>query len=163
MHAEVLDWVTAHATDEPVSVLDIGGRDVNGTVRAAFPGADPYLVLDLRSGENVDVVANAATWAPDREFDVVVCTEVFEHTPDWAAICATAFKALRVGGRFVVTCAGPGRGPHSGISAFGGPTSEEWYANVGPDELGRVLAACGFRDVTVQTAREVDVRAVAWR
>ena len=33
MHAEAYDWVTPHATDRAVAVLDIGGRNVNGSPR----------------------------------------------------------------------------------------------------------------------------------
>ena len=80
MHPEAYEWVRPHATSEPVEVLDIGGRNINGTSRDHFPHATRFTVIDIAEGPGVDVVADAATWTPDRSYDVVVCTEVFEHT-----------------------------------------------------------------------------------
>ena len=164
MHAEALAWVEEHATDDPVSVLDIGGRNINGTPRPLFPNATTYTVLDIAPGDGVDIVADAATWTPDRRYDVVVCCEVFEHTDVWPAILKTAHKALVRGGRLIATMAGPGRAPHSAVD--GGPHlyDGEHYANVEADELKAALVSAGFRAVVVheQTASN-DVRAVAHR
>jgi hypothetical protein len=159
MHAEAMQWVTRYSSGQPVDVLDIGGRFINGSPRGLFPFA-AYTVLDIRDGTNVDIVADAATWTPDREYDVVVCCEVFEHTDVWPQICATAHKACKPGGYLVVTCAGPGRAVHSGVD--GGPRLHqgEHYANVEPDELRQVLDGCGWRDVLVDQYG-LDVRAHA--
>jgi SAM-dependent methyltransferase len=160
VHPEALDWVRRHATDEPVTVLDLGGRDNNGSPRQLFPAAE-YRVLDLADGPDVDLVADAATWTPDREYDVVVCTEVFEHAPDWPAIVATAYKACRPGGRLVATMAGPGRPAHGAWGA-GAPAPGEHYANIDPDVLRRVLEEAGWREVLIDQQRSpADVRAVA--
>jgi hypothetical protein len=148
MHDQVLEWIDQWATDEALTVLDIGGRDVNGTSRHLFPNAD-YTVLDIREGAGVDIVANAATWTPDREFDLVLCTEVYEHTPDWPQITATAYKALRPGGTFLVTCAAVGRAPHSAITE-GPPHPGEYYENVDKAELHANLTEAGFSEVHVQ-------------
>lgn len=163
MHPEAHQWVAAHATTEPVMVLDIGGRNVNGTVRDLFPES-AYTALDVRPGDGVDIVADAAVWHPDgRAWDVVVCTEVFEHTPDWKLICATAYAALRDGGMFVATMAGPGRPEHSAVD--GGPLQTgEYYDNIEPDDLYAALTACGFREIVVDEQHNPnDVRCVAVR
>jgi len=163
MHPEAYAWVARWATDEPVTVLDIGGRDINGTARGLFPAAD-YTSLDIAAGNGVDIVADAATWSPDRAYDVVVCCEVFEHTEAWPAICATAYTALRPGGWFIATMAGPGRVPHSAVD--GGPSlyPGEYYKNIMPAALQAELEACGFTDVVVDVQpRPADVRAVAVR
>lgn len=163
MHSAAYEWVAQHATEDAVSVLDIGGRNINGSVRGLFPGADPYVALDIREGEGVDIVADAAAWSPDRAYDMVVCTEVFEHTGDWPQICKTVFAALRPGGTAVLTMAGPGRSPHSALD--GGPIRDgEYYGNVDPGELERVLKDCGFTDITVDyQPSPADTRAVAYR
>jgi cyclopropane fatty-acyl-phospholipid synthase-like methyltransferase len=160
MHAEALDWVKAHAVPGPVSVLDIGGRDINGTTRTLFPEAG-WTVLDIAAGPNVDVVADASTWTPDRLYDVVVCTEVFEHTAVWPAIIRTAYAALKPGGRLILTMAAPGREPHSAVDG-GALRFGEYYANVKPERLRDELLGAGFTDGVIdQERRTCDVRAVA--
>jgi hypothetical protein len=169
MHPEARDFVAQHARPSPgLLVLDIGGQDMNGTVRDLFPGAD-YTSLDIAPGPGVDIVADASEWDPGWEphqgCDVVVCCEVFEHTKAWPGIVATAYKALRPGGLFIVTAAGPGRAPHSGRRALPPePDPDEHYANLVPGDLNDVLEITGFVDVAVSEARYgEDVRAVARR
>jgi SAM-dependent methyltransferase len=163
MHPQAHDWVASHRTDEPLAVLDIGGRNINGSVRDLFRNAD-YTALDILPGDGVDIVADAATWVPDREYDAVVCCEVFEHTAVWPEICATAFKALKPGGKFVATCAGPGRGEHSAIDGQFHLHPGEHYGNVSDVDLNEVLVACGFHDITTdQQIGPCDTRAVAWK
>jgi SAM-dependent methyltransferase len=114
----------------------LGGRDVNGTARVLYPYVPLYVGVDLLPGQGVDVVADARDWRPPSwlRFDLVLCTEVLEHAPQPWRICETAWEILRPGGAFVVTCAGPGRKPHSGID--GGPLREgEHYENVDPELL----------------------------
>lgn len=160
MHPEVLAWVSQWATDEPITVLDMGGQDLNGSCRGLFPAAE-YVALDVAPGTGVDIVADAATWIPDRAYDLVLSTEVFEHTPDWSAMCKTAFEACRPGGVFVVTCAGPGRHPHSGRIA--GPIQPgEYYQNLDVAGLRGGLEGAGFAEVHVQQAGQ-DLQASARR
>ncbi len=164
MHPEAMAWVAEHATTDPVTVLDLGGRFVNGSPRDLFTNATVYRVLDIADGPNVDIVADAATWTPDREYDVVLATELFEHAAEWPRIVLTAFKALRPGGMFVATMAGPGRPVHSGVDGGGWLHPGEHYANVHPDALLDVLKAAGFVDITVDVQPSPsDVRCVATR
>lgn len=164
MHTEAYAWVARHATSEPVAVLDLGGRDINGNSRPLFPNATVYRVLDIADGPNVDVVADASTWTPDAEYDVVVCTEVFEHTPSWPRICATAFKACSPGGRFIATMAGPGRPEHSAVDGGWVLHPGEYYGNVDPVELRTILESCGWKGIVVdQQHSPADVRCRANR
>ena len=142
MHDAVADYCRAWATTGPGTGLDIGGRDLNGHPRDLWPGVR-WLVLDLRPGPGVDVVADATVDQDHGVHDVVLCTEVLEHVEDWPAIVATAAGALAAGGRLVITCAGPGRAPHSGITAAG-ITPGEWYRNVSHHELAAVLVEHGL-------------------
>lgn len=160
MHSAVLGYVEQFATGEAIDVLDIGGRNVNGTTEFLFPNAR-YTVLDVRPGDNVDIVADAATWQPDRQYDLVVSTECFEHTPDYPAICRTAYAACKPGGRFVVTCAAPGRASHSAF-VEAGLQPGEFYQNVEPEALRDALETAGWREAQVEVAG-LDLQATAVR
>jgi SAM-dependent methyltransferase len=154
-------WVERFATDAPISVLDLGGRNINGTPRPLFPHA-AYTALDISPGPGVDIVADAAAWDPgDSSWDLVLATELFEHTSDWPVICSVAYAALGPGGRFVVTTAAPGRPPHSGID--GGPLRwGEYYANVKAEDLRAALEDAGFTEIEVDVQPSpADLRAVA--
>lgn len=155
MHEQVLSWVGRFRTDEDLRVLDIGGRDLNGNTRGLFPNANPYTVVDLRPGNGVDVVADAATWdfrsAGYGPYDLVLCTETFEHAEHWREIIATAWAILRPGGWLIFTCAGPGRPEHSGVEAVWGLIGDEWYANVSPQEIRAELEHQGWTDIEART------------
>jgi hypothetical protein len=162
MHEAAMSWVVEHTKRlrSGLSVLDLGGRDINGSVRPCFYAPLIYTVVDINPGDGVDVVADAATWEPGWAYDVVVAAEVFEHTWVWPEICGTAFRALRSGGMFLATMGGPGRQPHSGIDGKFRLLPGDYYANVAPGDLEQVLKAQGWIDITVDQTG-LDVRSVA--
>lgn len=134
----IVSVVQAHGLAEAPSVLDLGGRDVNGTVHGLFH-SKPY-VVDILDGPEVDWVGDAAEFTTDHEYDVVLCTEVFEHTPNWPLIVNTAWVACRPGGMFIATMASRERPTHSPTT--GGPLeSDTYYANIDPVDLVSVLGA----------------------
>jgi len=160
MHPEAMAWVAKHAIPDARRVLDIGGRNINGTPRDLFPGAELYVTLDILPG--ADITADASTWIPDRFYDVVVCCEVFEHTDTWPQICGTAFKALAPGGLLIATMAGPGRPVHSGVDGGWQLHPGEHYGNVHPRDLAEALQAAGFVDVvTDRQSQPADTRCTA--
>lgn len=150
MHAEAyagFGWALEQTGIDPLvdwKILDIGGQNVNGTVHDYFPNAT-ILTLDL---ENADIIADARTWEPTEQFEIVIATEVFEHVEDWPAIIATARKALVDTGVLLTTCASTGRKIH-GATGARKPAPGEWYGNVDPDELADELinhfSACEVR------------------
>jgi SAM-dependent methyltransferase len=164
MHDAVIRYVSEHVHLlglDGGDVLDLGGRDVNGTTRSLFPNATSYLTVDIAPHESVDVVADAATLDLDRTFDVVVSTECLEHTDKGPEIVATAYLHLRPSGVFIATMAGPGRAPH-GAGGEPSPPPGEWYRNVEPDELAQWLRSAGFIDWSIDVAG-LDVRCWACR
>lgn len=137
MHPEAYDFVKeiVHEHGPFTCVVEIGGRDVNGNVRGLFPAAD-YVTTDIEPGPGVDIVVNGKDYVPEVAPDCVVCTEVLEHTPDAKAIVENMVKMLRPGGVGIITCAGPGRHPHSAVD--GGPLrAGEFYENIEGDEILR--------------------------
>ena len=139
MHTAARRWVERLAHLAPgAHVLDVGGRNINGTVRDIFQGAASYTAIDLLPGPGVDVPCDFLHYHGDGVFDVILHLEVAEHTPDWRQHIAHAADLLRPDGRLVLTAAGPDRLPHSGID--GGPLQDnEWYQNIDPAELRAIL------------------------
>lgn len=143
MHDEALAYVKAAVSGRRFGrVVEYGSLDINGTVRDVID-ADAYFGIDLQDGPGVDAIADASMWRASEPVDLIVCCEVLEHTPAVADIVRSAFANLRVGGLFVVTCATDFREPHSAID--GGPLrGDEWYANVGAQELKQFALDAGF-------------------
>jgi hypothetical protein len=139
-------------------VLELGGLDINGSVRQFFPGAR-YVSVDIVPGRGVDVVADATTYRPKERYDVVVCCEVLEHAEDADGFVATAWGALKSGGLFIVTCACPPRAPHSAVDG-GALRQGEFYRNVEPDLLESWLVGWKEAEITVHEDRG-DVYATA--
>lgn len=139
-----MDMETGERPDYTLHGLDIGGRN-NGSVRGLWEDARipvEWTVLDIQNGEDVDIVADASVWAPDQNYDVVLCTEVLEHSQDWRYIVHTAMHALAPNGHLILTCAGPGREPHN--MTDGGPiTNGEHYDNILPQSLAEQLSRGG--------------------
>jgi SAM-dependent methyltransferase len=160
MHLEAASFValTAHHYGPFTSVLELGGRNVNGSIRPFFPDAD-YVSVDIAPGPEVDIVCDATTFRPMERFAAVVCCEVLEHVENPDGFVATAWGSLHPGGLFIVTAACPPRGPHSAVD--GGPLrSGEFYRNVDPDLM--VAWLTGWKDAEIETHEDRgDIYAVA--
>jgi SAM-dependent methyltransferase len=149
-------------------VLEIGGRDINGSIRPLFGGIGPYASIDLRDGRGVDLVADVCTLDPRntalrlfgrKSVACVVCCEVLEHATEPGEICRWAHRVLMPGGLFIVTAANPDRFEHSGID--GGPLRRgEHYAGVTTKALTSWLRLFATARTTTAGA---DIYAVAWK
>lgn len=157
MHAEARQWIADHANDKKITVLECGSRDINGTVRDLFPNAK-WIGVDTMEGGGVDVVADFAKYRHDKQVNVVVCCEVLEHAKNWRELVKSAAENLRKGGTFLVTAAGPTRVPHSALDG-GFLRAGEYYGNIHPDELAKVLDK-HFTKFEIDVT-DADIRAVA--
>jgi len=139
-------------------VVELGARNVNGTIRGLFLGRE-YLGVDPSPGLSVDVVASGETFQPPHPAAVVLCCETLEHAACAEAICRNAYRILAPGGVFVVTAAGKGRDPHSAVD--GGPLRDgEFYSNVEAETLSDWLS--DFAEAAIQTRPELgDIYAMA--
>lgn len=160
MHEAVREYVAQFGTLASIEIVDIGGRDLNGNIRGFFPNAK-ITTVDLRPARDVDVVADATTWRPGRMWDMVICCEVFEHVQAWRDIVTTCYEVCRPGGSVILTCAGEGRAPHSGIHATG-ITPGEYYGNVSAGALADAMLSAGF-DVVECEQRGLDLQACGTR
>lgn len=144
--------------------LDIGGRDINGNCHDEWPSMRQWTVIDkepfttgLFDTDKVRyVIADAASWEPDQQYDLILCTEVFEHTSEWTRIIDTANKALSTGGLFIITCAGIGRVPHSAIDGAE-LRHGEYYRNLSAEDLGDALYFRGFQGFPIYNPASNDI------
>lgn len=147
MHPGAFEFVGRYGTFDFISVVEIGSRDINGSVRCHFPAAK-WIGLDLYPGPGVDIVTDALDHMLIERCDFIVCCEVFEHCSYWGEILNHVASWLKPGGKIIITCAGPGREPHSAID--GGPLHpNEHYANITQDQLAEELHFAGFRQIEV--------------
>lgn len=133
MHSQARDFIAGWRTNAPVTVAEIGSKNINGSVRDLFPNAS-WTGLDIRPGPDVDVVANPMDWSPPALVDFVITCEVLEHTVEWALVVLQGWSWLKPGGWLLITCAGPGRGHHSAVDGCS-LRPNEYYANISTDHI----------------------------
>ena len=135
MHKEAFEFVDRwqRVISRPRSVLEVGSRNVNGSVRGLFP-CSQYIGIDTRTGPGVDVVADGASWDGwGRKFDLVLCLEVLEHAADQEGLCRNLLRLAARSGVILVTAAGPQRVPHGADGEAVQPG--ESYRNVSWSDL----------------------------
>lgn len=89
-------------------VLEVGSRNVNGTVRPFLTalGARDYLGVDMVPGPGVDRLCDVADLASEfasDSFEVVVTTEMLEHVKDWRTAISNLKRVVAPDGLLVVT------------------------------------------------------------
>ena len=157
MHTDALDFLRRISLSGPV--VEFGSRNINGSARDVFPELE-WIGVDIEDGPGVDVVADAATFTTGEMPLSIVCCEVLEHASNWKQIIHNAAWVLEFDGVLVITCAGPGRQPHSAID--GGPLRDgEYYRNLSAAEIRCACLEAGFRCVFAEQ-HLYDTRAIAW-
>jgi len=126
---------------EETRVLEIGARNINGSVRRLFRNCE-ITGVDATAGAEVDVVCLGHQFeAPPGHYDVVCSIETFEHDPYAEETVNHMLHLLRPGGLFFMTCAGEGR-PEHGTRRTGklyGP-EPDFYRNVSIQQFLKWLA-----------------------
>jgi SAM-dependent methyltransferase len=110
-HAECLEFgrsVITRGEVEGKDLLEVGARDVNGSLRTFIESFGPrsYLGVDIEPGPGVDEVCDANDLVDrygSERFDGVLCTEVLEHVRDWPLVCSNLKRVVRPGGFLLVT------------------------------------------------------------
>jgi SAM-dependent methyltransferase len=125
-----------HAGVDAPHVAEIGSYDVNGSMRSRIAGAGRYIGVDLVAGPGVDVVMSGHHFGDTESFDLVMCSEVFEHNPFWLETFVNMIRIAKPGGCIVFTCATLGRFEHgtrrTTPEASPGTSARDWqyYRNL---------------------------------
>lgn len=119
-------------------LLEIGSRDVNGSLRDLIE-VDDWTGIDLSPGPGVDVVASGHDFGADDSFATVVSSECLEHDPGWDLTLRNAVRVLRPGGLLLLTCATRGRAEHG--TARTSPEVSPGTTAIGWDHYGNLGAA----------------------
>lgn len=84
-------------------VLDAGGGD--GKYKSIInESATEYICLDIKEGNNVDVVGSVLDMPfQDNSFDTVVCNQVLEHIKEPEKLFSESCRVLKPGGYFICT------------------------------------------------------------
>jgi len=159
MHTEVMDFVGKVKRLKPEffsykQVLEVGSQTINGSVRPHFLNCD-YLGIDLGEAPGVDLVLDVKDMDYEEEFDVVISSEMLEHCKTWEIALQNMYKAVRKGGIFILTCAGPGRHEH-GTENHTPQDSKftlDWYRNISTDDFMSVLPDSMFSEYSLGVYR----------
>lgn len=136
MHQSVKDFVGRSVLVKDVlgkRVLEVGSRDVNGSVRRLIQshGPESYVGIDMLPGQGVDVVMKAEE-LPFRYlpgvFELLICVETLEHVEFWRAALMGCKLALAPGGVMIMTTRSPGFPLHAYPSDFWRFTVEDFRA-----------------------------------
>jgi SAM-dependent methyltransferase len=100
--------------DAPGRILDVGSRDVNGTLRPYVPPGTEYIGIDLEGGTGVDIVLNDpySYPFPEKFFDWVISTSTFEHDKFFWVTFAEMCRVLSDGGLIYLNA--PSNGSYHG-------------------------------------------------
>ena len=130
MTPAVRKWAKkALAALSPGKVLEIGSLDVNGGIRDLLNGHHEYTGIDLVAGPGVDVVAEAAAFIGDEEWDAILSFDSLEHDPRWWDTAAAMGRGLRHGGTAIVTV------PDIGYPRHHEPDYYRWTAQAASEAL----------------------------
>ena len=154
-------------------VLDVGSRDVNGSVREVAPAHAEYLGVDLVPGPGVDQVIDDPLKLPfaDGAFDVLVSSSCLEHDPCFWLTVAEMARVVRPGGLIYLNM--PSNGPYHGYPhdhwrfyPDSGPALAGWLQRLGwsvrlvESFIAPMCSGSGWVDMVVILARTPMLRAL---
>lgn len=121
-------------------ILEVGSYYVNGSVRPFFKDCD-YIGIDIGNGPGVDIVSRIEHFQSPGLFDVVISTEMMEHSSSWNVDLQKMYDLLKPNGALIVTAAGPGRPEHGTTKSepWSSPFTNDYYCNITKEMILSVL------------------------
>ncbi len=86
----------------PVTVVDIGAQDVNGSLKDVCPGNARYVGVDFTAAKGVDIVLTDPYKLPfpSESLDVIVSSSCFEHSEMFWVLYLEILRTLKPSGLF---------------------------------------------------------------
>lgn len=87
------------------TVVEVGSRNVNGSVRDIIMSLNPesYTGIDSEEGEGADIVGDISEMHIDTQYDVVIATELLEHVRNWHTAVNNIRRLCKKGGLLLIT------------------------------------------------------------
>lgn len=88
--------------NDEYKIIEIGSKDINGSLRPIFPPGLEYIGVDLVEGDGVDVILEDPYKFPfeDESADVIVCNSVFHHVELFWVLYLEIMRILKPHGLF---------------------------------------------------------------
>jgi len=110
---EFKEFYINNSFNKDINVLEIGSLDVNGNIRNLFDFTKEYTGIDLEKGPNVDLVLSGIDIDKlDKNFDIIISCECFEHAKDWKIIFEKMCQISKPNSFIVISVASTGRVEH---------------------------------------------------
>lgn len=123
MHKGIITFFNENVSEDEVKgkrIIEFGSRNINGSVRPVFEkyGCEVYIGLDIIEGEGVDVICDVEKDIPFKDFDIVIATELLEHTKNWQKVVSNFKNVIKENGLFFLTTRSKGFPLHEYPSDF---------------------------------------------
>jgi len=89
-------------------VIEVGSLNINGSLREIIMEFNPnnYTGIDIMSGPGVDVICkaeNMVEYFGENNFDLVISTELLEHTENWRNVVSNIKNVCKPNGIIFIT------------------------------------------------------------